>query len=101
MAYYNTTNETGESLTTNVVKAQSQKVKILLGMKYCTNIYPRFKTSSSTILSAEWCSEKTPITSIRRALTNLVSEGDLVYTGEMRMADKGRTEKIVKLNTNK
>ena len=99
MAYYNTTGESGESLRDKAIKAKSQKEKILWGVKYCTNTYSNFYTSSSSILSAEWCGEKTPITSIRRAISDLVSEGELVYTGEKRTGMYGSPERLVKLNT--
>jgi hypothetical protein len=101
MAYYNTTNETGEVLKTKVKKTESQKSKILNSIKYCTKIYKNYQTTSWTILAVGWCGNKALIGSIRRAVTDLVREGELVYTGEMKMADKGSTEKLVKLNTNK
>jgi hypothetical protein len=101
MAYYNTTNESGEVLKTKVKKTESQKSKILNSIKYCTNIYKNYYTSSSIILEVGWCNKNTPITSIRRAVNNLVNEGELFYTGEKRMGMYGSTEKIIKLNTNK
>ena len=101
MAYYNTTHETGEVLKTKVVKAESQKKEILDLMKTCTNIYTKFDTSSSTILLQAWCGNNALITSIRRAVSDLVSEGELVYTGEKTMGMYGSPERLVKLNTNK
>jgi hypothetical protein len=84
MSYYNTTNQTGESLKTKVVKAESQKVKIL---RYLNQIKEYgVPTSSSRIWMFVFGGEKskTPLTSIRRAVSDLVLKDEVAeYTGEM------------------
>jgi hypothetical protein len=101
MAYYNTTNETGESLNTKVVKAEGLKKRILKRIIHCSSGYSKFNTSSSVLHLCQLRGRKYPITSIRRAISNLVSEGELVYTGEKRTGMHGSPERLVKLNTNK
>ncbi len=101
MAYYNTTNESGESLKTKVVKAESLKKRILKRIIFCTNNYLKFNTSSSILHLCQFNGKKYPITSIRRAISDLVSEGELVYTGKKTTGMYGSPERLVKLNTNK
>ena len=102
MAYYNTTNETGESLKTKVVKAESQKAKIL---RYLNEVKEYgVPTSSSRIWMFVFGGEesKTPLTSIRRAVSDLVLKDKVAeYTGKMVKGYYNRDENLVKLNTNK
>ena len=97
MSYYNTTNETGETLAKYKEKAITQEDYIMLKMYYATSKDTNFVTSASMFLGLAGF-EKSPLTSIRRAITNLVNKGKLVYTGEKRQGLYGRNESIIKLN---
>ena len=96
--YYNTTNEVGQDLQENKDKALTQEQMILNKVKVSTEMECDFTTSASVIASLD-IFQKTPITSIRRAVTNLVSKGDLIYTGEKRSGLYGRNESVFKINT--
>jgi hypothetical protein len=95
--YYNTTNEVGKDLQDNKDKALTQEQMILNIVEVSTEIMSDFTTSASVISSLD-VFKKTPITSIRRAVTNLVDKGDLTYTGDKRSGLYGRNESIFKLN---
>jgi hypothetical protein len=56
-------------------------------------------TTSASVIAGLGIFQKTPITSIRRAVTNLVNKGYLLYTGEKRTGLYGRNESIFKINT--
>ena len=96
--YYNTTNEVGQDLQENKDKALTQEQMILNKVRVSTEMDGDFTTSASVIASLG-IFQKTPITSIRRAVTNLVNKGDLIYTGDKRSGMYGRNESIFKLNT--
>tara|TARA_R110000803_G_scaffold210568_1_gene282698 strand:+ start:14204 stop:14500 length:297 start_codon:yes stop_codon:yes gene_type:complete len=97
MGYYNTTNESGDTLNEYNKKAYTQEQYIYKLIKELTEDEGYFSTTAS-VLSELDIFEKTPITSIRRAITNLVDEEKLVYTGEKRIGIYGRNESIIKLN---
>lgn len=93
MSYFNTTNESGTTLKNNVAKAKSQEEEIFA-----------FFNSNN-----DWCVRellnwhpisKYPITSVRRALTNLTKQGKLIKTNEKRIGMYGRSEYVWKLNEN-
>lgn len=88
MSYFNTTNESGTTLKNNVAKAKSQEEDILILFKMITNQSP-----SEILLLTDY-----PITSIRRALTNLTKQGKLIKTDEKRIGMYGRSEYVWKLN---
>lgn len=86
MTHYNTNNETGETLLESKEKAQRQEDCI---MRY-------FMMRTFTILNCAphdlefLFNPKVPITSIRRALTNLKKEGKLRKTDFKVMGTYGR-----------
>lgn len=90
MSYYNTTNESGATLKNNVEKAKSQEEKLL---EHFYNFVWGFNPS---LLHSAF--ESYPITSIRRALTNLTKQGKLIKTYEKRIGMYGRSEYVWKLN---
>lgn len=96
--YYNTTNEAGQKLHENKQKALTQEQMILNKVNVSTEMDSNFTTSASVIASLG-IFQKTPITSIRRAVTNLVNKGDLIYTGDKRSGLYGRNESVFKINT--
>lgn len=104
MTYFNTTNESGATLKNNVAKAKSQEEEILNVFIFDYTIYN--KTILDTFLGFtasnlyEMSDKKYPITSIRRALTNLTKQGKLIKTDEKRIGMYGRSEYVWKLNEN-
>ena len=82
--FYNTTNETGETLKNSNQKAETQEETIM-------NIFrnePEGLYTPSEIhkISGLNC----PLTSIRRAISNLCSNGFLVKTTTMKMGTYGK-----------
>jgi len=101
MSYFNTTNESGTTLKNNVAKAKSQEEEILNlfifnKMHFINKIYKNYKLG----LSPSQIGLNYPITSIRRALTNLTKQGKLIKTNEKRIGMYGRSEYVWKLNEN-
>lgn len=82
-SYYNTNEETGDTLDQSVIQSKYQESVILalfndvqVGMTPC---------EVHSILTNGW-----PITSIRRAMTNLTSRGELLKTRTMRKGIYGK-----------
>lgn len=91
MSYFNTTNESGTTLKNNVAKAKSQEERIF-------KMFMDYNSFSPAGLQA--CFSSIPITSVRRALTNLTKQGKLIKTNEKRIGMYGRSEYVWKLNEN-
>lgn len=89
--YYNTNNETGSKLKESNQKAETQQ-EIILRM---------FKSKIRLTASDAWKiydpNGITPITSIRRAITNLCKDGKLLKTTEMKEGLYGKREHIYKI----
>ena len=88
--YYNTTNETGISLKTNFEKADNQ-TRLTLSV---FQTYPNDNLSAndvwSFLIDNESINEQTPLTSIRRALTDLTNQDRLVQTNKKVLGSAGR-----------
>ncbi len=85
LAYYNTNKETGQTLQKSISKAKDQQ----------TEVYNHFKRTGLYYTPCEIWQKfmpDTPITSIRRAITNLTSEGLLIKTDHLHM---GMYDKLV------
>ena len=92
MSYFNTTNEKGEQLKLYQEKAKSQDERILTYFK----VSPKICWSPSQVW--RWLfKESVPLTSVRRSITNLTSEGYLIQTEETREGIYGRKERTWKL----
>lgn len=89
MTYYNTNKETGETLKNSRVKAESQKDAILDVFKRLGNYPIPYSCGPSWIARQfpEW-----PITSIRRAITDLTKEGYLIKTESMGVGRYNKNE---------
>ncbi len=90
MSYYNTTQETGSALAEFHAKAKTQEQKVLL----C------FRTKNkplSPFMVADLLDFIYPITSIRRALTNLTKEGTLEKTDKKVKGQYGHREHLWRL----
>jgi hypothetical protein len=88
--YYNTTNETGISLKTNFEKADNQTQLTLAVFQ----TYPNDNLSAndvwSFLIDNESINEQTPLTSIRRAITDLTNQDRLVKTDKKVLGLAGR-----------
>jgi len=94
MSYYNTTEETGSELAESHAKAKTQEQKILL----C--FHAQGNPLSASVL-CEMLNDAYPITSIRRALTDMTNQGDLEKTEKKVMGRYGKKEHQWRLRTDK
>ncbi len=88
--FYNTTNEKGKELKQSEIKAERQEKAVL-------KLY-----SSWLLLTASECwkmygVDKCPLTSIRRAITNLSNEGKLIKTEYKKIGIYGKKESAYRL----
>ena len=84
-SYYNTTNEKGATLFDSERKAQSQEEKILTFFQ--THLDQFSPTSIKRLVLPN-----SPLTSIRRAITNLTKAGKLKKTGIKVLGTYGKLE---------
>ena len=84
MSYYNTNNETGDTLAESKKKAETQEEVVLAFFK--NNPGQRFIPSEL----GEFVLPGVPLTSVRRALTNLASAGKLVKSPVMQEGSFGK-----------
>ena len=90
--YYNTNDETGSELSRSRSNANTQEKIILELFQGSPNLmFSPFDVLELTDLNA-------PITSIRRALTDLTSKGKLVKSSIMKMGPYGKQVHCWKLN---
>lgn len=94
-AYYNTTNLAGEQLRLEVNNAVSQEEEIIGYFKS----FPFSGFTPFEIQSAVF-SKNVPITSVRRAMTNLTNRNILIKTTEKRIGDYGKGCYCWKLKNN-
>lgn len=85
MSYFNTTKESGKHLEMFTVKAKNQEEQILELMK----LYKKLSPSDVQKYFNNY-----PLTSVRRALTNLSNKGKLIKTDEKKKGIYGREEFI-------
>ena len=90
--FYNTTGESGEQLEMFKGKAKTQDQIVLRFFK--SN--PKINYSPSQVWRLVF-QEKTPLTSVRRSMTNLTGEGLLCQADEKRQGIYGRPEKTWRL----
>ena len=92
MSFYNTIHETGSALKESHHKAMSQEDKIL-------NYSLMFDKPLSPSMILQQMSLNCPITSVRRALTNLTLDNKLIKTDEYAIGDYGKREHLWRLKT--
>ena len=90
MSYFNKTSETGERLVEYRLKASSQD-ELILEMFMNGELYSPSQVQAAVLPNA-------PITSVRRAITNLTTIGKLVKTGRKVRGLYNRPEYCWKLN---
>lgn len=92
MGYYNTTGETGSQLKQYKRKAATQSDLILRFFQQ------RSKACFSPSYIQQNCMPGTPLTSVRRAITNLTKQGKLVKLNRKVEGPYGRPEYVWKYN---
>lgn len=89
--YYNTTNENGSLLKTNTKQAENQTTLTLSVFQ----TYPTYTFSADEVwqflIDNEAINEQTPLTSIRRAITDLTKAGKIVKTNRKVLGSAGRS----------
>ena len=91
MVYYNTTNLKGDELKTSQKKTASQEQKVL-------KIFNKYQIPlSPTEVYRNFTSSNAPLTSIRRALSNLTRDGKLEKTSKKKLGMYGKYEHCWKL----
>tara|TARA_R100001463_G_scaffold1619_1_gene7053 strand:+ start:1486 stop:1785 length:300 start_codon:yes stop_codon:yes gene_type:complete len=91
MSYYNTTNIKGDELKTSQNKAVSQENKIF-------DLFTEQVWMSPSDAYHEF-DARFPITSIRRAFSNLTKQGKIYKTSEKELGLYGRLEHLWKVKT--
>ena len=88
--YYNTTNETGSLLRKKTKKANNQKHKCL--SYFQANPYTMYTPEMlhNNLVATNDINENTPLTSIRRAFSDLSKEGYIIKTSEKHIGNYGR-----------
>ncbi len=88
--YYNTTNENGSLLKVNTKQAENQTELTLSVFQ----TYPTYTFSADEVwhflIDNEAINEQTPLTSIRRAITDLTNAGKIVKTNRKVLGSAGR-----------
>lgn len=82
--YFNTTNEKGKDLASNKRKARNQQGLVL------KHFEERPGQAFTPFMVQGACLPRAPITSVRRAMTNLTEAGELVKTKSMFPGRLGR-----------
>ena len=89
--YYNTTNQTSETLKKSWDKSKTQEDRIMDYINYLRKNYDGSYTHATPDQVCLAFNDKYPITSIRRAMSDLTMQGKLQKTGIQR---KGRYGKM-------
>ena len=91
--FYNTTNESGDQLELFTQKAMNQEDKVMLIFKqhYRLTAYECYQLY---LLKYE---VNTPLTSIRRSITNLTNKGSLAMANVKKVGGYGRANYVYKL----
>tara|TARA_B100000282_G_scaffold268341_1_gene221113 strand:- start:190 stop:519 length:330 start_codon:yes stop_codon:yes gene_type:complete len=92
MTFYNTINEQPSELAVSIAKAKSQEEKIMKCFYYYESKYTNLCFSPSMVLNMT--NLKCPLTSIRRAMTNLSNEGKLIKTNNKIKGLYGKQEHL-------
>lgn len=91
--YYNTTLLMGEDLLKEIANAKGQNEKILLFFKnHPINYYTPAQICEKVF------SNSIPVTSVRRAITNLTDEGILIKTDKQKPGNYGKLNYCWKYN---
>jgi hypothetical protein len=91
MSYYNTTNEFAKVLETSKQKAKRQDEIILNAFKQISEMTP------SEVWTNFFDVDSVPITSVRRAMTDLTNDGKLIKTEVKKKGIYGKPEYVWQL----
>ena len=94
MTYYNTTELAGDELKKAWSDAETQELKILVLFRE----HPRVTFTPFEVMRHVFPDGRTPITSVRRAITNLTDSGALVKTPHQREGEYGKVCYCWRLN---
>ena len=92
MSYFNTNREKGETLNKSEEKAKNQEDIIL-------DIFKANKALTASDTYQIYENKLVPLTSIRRAITNLTDKGYLIKTKKMKFGLYGKREHYYQLKT--
>ena len=92
MSFYNTIHETGSTLKESHHKARSQEDRIL-------NYFLMYGRPLSPSMILQKMNLNCPLTSIRRAFTNLTIDNKLIKTDEYSIGAYGKREHLWRLRT--
>ena len=87
MTFFNTIGENLDELSNSIAKCKTQEAKILKCFHY-------YETSLSPSMVLNMTKLRCPLTSIRRAMTNLSNEGKLVKTNKQVKGLYGKKEHL-------
>ena len=87
MTFYNTINENPSELARSQIKAKTQEQKII-------NCFKQYERPLSPWMVLSISGLNCPITSIRRAMTNLSDDGKLEKTKDFVMGNYGKKEHL-------
>jgi len=93
--YHNTTNQTGEQLNIFTLAAKSQDELILTFARKVCFLSPSHLHNH--LIKTKQIEPNTPLTSIRRAITNLTVAGKLIKTNKTVISRYGRSEYVWQL----
>ena len=93
MSYYDTTHIRSDVLREMRVKARSQEEAV---MKYLDFMGSQVRDFTPSELWRDVFRSRVPLTSVRRAITDLTREGRLWKTSETRQGEYGRPEGVWK-----
>lgn len=92
MSYYNTTHLLGKELKDSIDKASNQEAKILIYFEH-----KKEPLTPSDVWKVLFNTDQTPLTSVRRAITDLTKEDKLIKTEEFKEGMFGKPEYYWKL----
>ncbi len=93
-AFYNTTGETGRTLDLFAHKATDQETEILAYFVRYRHHHAGFTPSEVWTGLYRGLSGLVPLTSVRRAISNLTARGALLKTERKRLSGYGRPEHV-------
>ena len=89
-SYHNTTGSLGEQLAEFERQTASQEERVMLIFRKYPYVFQYGSWTPSQLQRVHFAD--TPLTSVRRALTNLTNEGKLIKTGQQSIGPYGRPE---------
>jgi hypothetical protein len=95
--YYNTTNEKGDKLISNLKKAKNQKEIVLSKFQRNWNKEYTPEIMEYELKNEDLINQNTPLTSIRRAFSDLKKEGYITKTDQKHIGHFGRMTYLWKL----